>query len=335
MRRILPFLLLVSVCAQAQKAPVRTAPKSLFGFNPLSNSYAPHNLAPIATYTAAWRKEQPDLQLLVSDSLLDPATKYYLNNIDTTLYHRILTHLTASVDSSTQPIQDSTLYTFPASRELLQAFDTDVQKIRRFFATPLATLDSAKTFDPYAPSTLSQYMHHFQIAASGADLSLWAPPRLNAALNQEPYAKEIFYLYRYENQLVVVQMSGKEVKELLEQIYARRFYALRSAQSDLLNFRLPPSMHQSVAGVAYKYELTKRKIEAPTLDQTKIYKVAMNSYAASKLNKAVRKVGDYNTLLINHIRNKKTGKNSEQWRLAPERWVGEIKAREVLFFPAK
>lgn len=333
---ILFFFLLTCTCAQAQKAALRVAPKALFGFEPLANRYVPHHLAPIATYITEWRKEIPNLPLFLSDSLLDPATKFYLNHVDTTLYDRILTHLNASIDTSYQKIQDSTLYTFPPSRQFLSAFDPDIQKIRRFFATPIAIFDTAKTFDPYAPSPLSQTMHSFQLEASGAELSLWAPARMDAKLEKELYAKDIFYMLRHTNQLVVITLSGKEIKELLEKIYAKRFYTLRSTQSDLLNIHLPPSMHQSIAGINYKINLTKRKIEAATdLNPKKQYNVVMSSYAASKIGKPYREIGDYNTLLINYISRNKEPKNPEQWSLSPERWVGEIKAREALFFRAK
>lgn len=335
MRPFLPLLLLVSLCAHAQQPPVHIAPRSLFGFEPLNNRYQPHNLAPVATYITEWRKEQPNRSLIVCDSLLDPATQYYLKNIDTTLYDRILTYLNASDSTSKPSTPDSAYYTFPASRDFLGAFDADIQKMRRWFATPLAVWDTAKTFDPYAPSALSQYLHSFQLDASGAELSLWAPARLDAELAAEPYAKEVFYLLRYNNRLVVVELTGKEVQALLEKIYTRRFYTLRSVQSDLLNTHLPPSMHQSLAGLPYQVNLATRKVAAPTLNPTRYYRVAMNSYAASKLGKPMQEIDDYNTLLINYIRSKNQPQPKEQWTLAPERWVGEIKAREILFFRTK
>ena len=336
MRKLFVLFFLFCFCAaQAQKF---VAPQSLFGFDPLNNRYVPHHLAPVATYLAEWRKERPELTLAVSDSLLDPATKYYLNHVDTTLYHRILTYLNATKTSKPTPTQDSSLYSFPSSRPFLDFFDGDMQAMRRFFATPIARFDTVVAFDPYAPSPLSQLFHVFQLETSRADLSLWAPPRLDASLGPELYIKDIYWLLRYPNTLVVVELSGKEIKALLEETNSRRYHTLRSPQSDLLNTNLPPSMHQSLAGLPYRVDLTKpkgRRIDAPGLEPNRIYTVTLNSYAAQKLGKKTIELGDYNTLLINYIKRKNVPENPEKWRLGPERWSEEIKARERLFFRTK
>lgn len=236
------------------------------------------------------------------------------------------------LDTISEKFNDK-IYDFPKSRDFDDHFMDDVQRIKRFYSTVLCNLDSTLTFDPYGPSELSHLMHDFQLSVTGADLSMFAPVRLNMKLDKDVYIRNIESLFYYKNNLVTIQMTGRELRQWLDKIYSARYFTIRNEQSDLLRSYLPASMHLSMSGASFTVNLTKdkgHKIENLELKDDTIYSVAMNSFTATKANKATVELGDYKYLLIKYLTNIKQGKNSETWRLKPERWVEKIKAREIL-----
>lgn len=335
MRVIVSIIFIISclTCAGQATRVVRVAPRAIFPFEPISGRYVGESLAPVATYVQAWREEGA-LELIVNDSLLSKGYKMYLKLEDSTLFNRVLTYLNASVTSTdTMGIYSTKIYDFPQSRDFMAHFASDIQRIKRYYSTPLRKLINNQQFNPYCPSEFSSTMHDFQLTTTGADLSIFAPPRIDAAFTSELYIGSVLNLFYFDNQLVVVKLSGFEVKKLLEQIYDARYYTLKNLQSDLLRTTLPASMHASLAGAWYTVNLTKprgHKIEELKLDPKAVYRVAMNSFAASKLDKPAVEVGEYKYLLIKYLKDHKSIENREHWRLKPERWVEEIKARESL-----
>lgn len=275
-----------------------------------------------------------NVELIINDSLLSKGYKAYIALEDSTLLDRVLTYLNASITSDdTSEIYSPKIYDFPQSRDFMKYFASDIEHIKRFYSTPLRKFSSNQQFNPYAPSNFSSLMHDFQLSASGADLSVFAPPRLDAAFAEELYLGSVLSLFYFDNQLVTVNLTGLEIKNLLEDIYGARYYTLKNLQSDLLRTTLPASMHGSLAGAYYTVNLTKNrghKIEDLELDRRTIYSVVMNSFAAGKLDKPMHEVGEYKYLLIKYLQDSKNIENRESWRLKPERWVEEIKARESL-----
>lgn len=330
-RQLLILLLIAAIPTVAAQRTVEVAPAAIFPFDPLSGRYVKHSLAPVATYIAAWREAGSEVRVSVSDSALAKAYRLYLDIEDSTLMVRVLEYLNAQKsDTIIQPAIDA-LYEFPQSREFLSHFDPDIERIKRFFATPLAIRDSAVVFDPYAPSDFSRLFHAFQLTASGADLSLFAPATLDAQIPQQLFIKTIFSLFPFDNQMTVIKLRGREVKVMLEKIYSTRYFTLRNDRSDLLRHRLPAYLHSSLAGASYEVDLTKsegERIENLSLEPDTIYSIATNSFAARDIEQQVH-LGDYKTLLIKYLQIPHIVKSDEQWRLKPERWAREIKLREM------
>lgn len=335
------MLILVAICvasyAAAQKA-VYVAPAAIFPFDPLRSTYSKQSLSPVDTYVRAWRAEGQDVRLTVCDTSLSDGYKIYLDLVDSTLLHRALVYIGGSIathdtisKSDTLPPPNETLYDFPQSREFLTAFDADIERVKRFFATPLRILDSTARFDPYAPNDFSRLFHSFQLDVSGADLSIFAPPTFDAKLPTEIFIKTIYNLFYFDNELVTVRLSGREVKVLLEKIYSSRYFTLKSDRSDLLNYRAPAFMHSSLAGAHYEIDLTRHqgdRVVSLALQVDTIYSVVLNSFAAKEF-KVLVKLGDYKSLLIKYLQGEIKTANRENWQLKPQRWVGEIKLREM------
>lgn len=316
---------------------VRVAPVALFPFDPLSTRYVHESLAPVVSYVEAWRNEGEKIDLRISRQKLGKGYKLYFKLEDSTLYNRVLTYLSALDDGSDTVIVEvisGGVYEFPRSRSFLDHFNTDIERIKRFYATPITILDTTLLFDPYSPGDYSQMMHAFQLRATSADLSLFAPPKLNVKLDKELYIRSVFNMFYYDNDLVVINLKGFEIRKILEEIYGARYFTLRDAQSDLLAINLPPSMHISLAGASFTVNLARRKgsrIEELTLKADTIYSVAMNSHLAKRYGKALVNKGDYKLLFINYLRNRTDIQKPEQWSLKPERWVKVIKERENLY----
>lgn len=310
---------------------VKVAPEALFSFDPISGRYVKNSLPSVATYIEAWR-EQGEVEILVSLARLSRGYTIYNKLGDSTLLPRVSEYLGAQkVATDTTGLNSDKIYDFPQSRTFNEFFATDVERIKHFYSTPLRKFVDRQEFNPYASGDFSGLMHDFQLTVSGADLSVFAPPRLDAALPAEIYISSIFSLFYFDNQLVVVELTGREIKKMLEDIYGARFYVLKNEQSDLLRSTLPPSMHASLAGAPFEVNLTRppgSRIEGLRLDDKPNYRVVMNSFAAQRLGKAIVEIGDYKTLLIKYLKSEKLIENREQWRLKPERWVREIEARE-------
>ncbi len=69
----------------------------------------------------------------------------------------------------------------------------------------------------YESSPFMNLIHQAQLEISGADISLAAPFSINAVLPKGDFTiGDLFNLYRYENYLVVMELTGDEIKQYLE-----------------------------------------------------------------------------------------------------------------------
>jgi 2',3'-cyclic-nucleotide 2'-phosphodiesterase/3'-nucleotidase len=116
---------------------------------------------------------------------------------------------------------------------------------------------------------------------------------------------DLFTIYPYENQLFVVRMSGKEIKDYLEYSYDLWINTIDSQDDHLLKIKDAPDPRtgmkhwsfinrsynfDSAGGLVYKVDVTKPKGErvmiesladGSAFDESASYNVAMTSYRAS------------------------------------------------------
>ncbi len=150
----------------------------------------------------------------------------------------------------------------------------------------------------FGPSGFVDLIHQMQLDLTGADLSFCAPLSPTAEIAKgDIYMSDMFNLYKFENMLYVMELTGKEIKGFLEMSYALWTNRMTSADDHLLlindkpnNFGWfcnPSFNFDSAAGIRYTVDVTKpegEKIEIEcmadgtpfSLDKT--YKVAVNSY---------------------------------------------------------
>ena len=185
-------------------------------------------------------------------------------------------------------------------------FRPEFQKVKEFTLTEVGTLDKdMPTRDSY--SGMSFYMnliHTVSLKVSGADISIAAPLTYNKTVKAGSIVyNDLFTIYPYENQMFVITMSGKEVKDYLEASYDNWITADSTGHLLKIQKREDPRNNQerwsfvnrsynfdSAAGIYYTVDITRPKGEririlsmadGSAFDPEKTYKVAMTSYRAS------------------------------------------------------
>ena len=169
----------------------------------------------------------------------------------------------------------------------------------------------------------------------------------------------MFNLYRYENMLYTMKLSGKEIKGFLEMSYALWTNQMKSASDHLLllddsmsgfgRFKNPTFNFDSAAGIIYTVDVTKPEgsrvdiksmADGTPFQMDKTDKVAINSYRGngggdlltkgagipkkelkSRIVTSTEK--DLRYYLMKRIEEKKQldPKPLNQWKFIPEEWT--------------
>lgn len=188
--------------------------------------------------------------------------------------------------------------------EFLAVFDGEYHEIIDFVSRKIGTSTGDFSIrDAYfGPSSFMQLLHELQLAISGADVSLAAPLSFDAVIKKgDLHMSDMFTLYKYENMLYTIAMTGRELKDYLEMSYAiwtnqmsseddslLLFSGVRNAaKGDYAKLQNPTYNFDSAAGIIYTVDVTKPHGEKITIismadgspfELEKTYKVAVNSY---------------------------------------------------------
>lgn len=176
--------------------------------------------------------------------------------------------------------------------------------IRNYISEKIGHLSqSLSTRDAYfGPTTFIDLIHELQLAITGADISFTAPLALDVTIPAgDIHVSDMFNLYKYENKLYVMELTGSEIKNYLEMSYALWTHTMNSADDHLLRFKETPTRgdrsrsslvnptynYDSAAGIIYTVDVTKPQgakiniismADGTPFDFNKTYKVAVNSY---------------------------------------------------------
>ena len=242
-------------------------------------------------------------------------------------------------------------------------FNAQYQTVKQFVSEKIGTMEKTITTEPayFGPSAFIDLIHSIQLELTGADVSFSAPLSFNAKIKQgDILISDMFKLYKYENLLYTMRLSGKEIKGFLEESYAGWTNQMKSADDHLLLIKkrkegngymfVNPSFNfDSAAGIIYTVDVSKPKGEKITIirmangkpfDMDKQYKVAVNSYRgngggelltkgagipidqlSSRIISSTEK--DLRYYLIQYVKSKGTisPKSIDQWKMIPEEWV--------------
>jgi len=191
----------------------------------------------------------------------------------------------------------------------MNKFIIDLNVVARYVSKPLgeftAKISTSKSL--FGPSEFVDLIHTFQLETTNADISFVSPLSFNAEINSGGiYVRDMFKLYRYENFLYTMELTGQEIKDYLEYSFTGWFNQMRSPEDHLLKFQLDengmvvysersrsPMLVQryynfsSAAGIKYTVNVTKaagERVNIKSLSSgspfvlTEKYKVAINSY---------------------------------------------------------
>jgi len=159
----------------------------------------------------------------------------------------------------------------------------------------------------FGDSPFVDLIHTIQLDISGAEISFAAPLTFNTKIEKgNIYVKDMFKLYKYENLLYTMNLSGKEIKDILEYSSGKWFNQMIYSKDDLLRFKKDENGNlewsersnspmladrfynfESAAGINYTVDVLKPIGERITIinmsdgtnfELSKMYKVALNSY---------------------------------------------------------
>lgn len=190
------------------------------------------------------------------------------------------------------------------SRRFMSAFDGRRADIDRFVERIIGeSTDTMSTRDAYfGPSTFMQLVHELQLAISDAEISFAAPLSFDAEIRKGPLrVSDMFTLYKYENMLYTMRLTGREIKDYLEMAYSiwTRQIDPQCPECHLLNFaaespspknnrlKNPAYNFDSAFGIDYTVDITRPQGEKITIERLSdgrpfsldsTYLVAVNSY---------------------------------------------------------
>lgn len=207
-----------------------------------------------------------------------------------------------SVKSATGHLED--IDQWEVNPEMLAHFQPQIDAVKKFTQEVIGHNATELTTRPafFGPSAFVDFIHQLQLKITGAQISFVAPLSFDARIPVGTIrVSDMFNLYKFENMLYVMQLTGQEIKDFLEYSYAGWTQQMSSPSDHLLLFndrtinspenwqrlRTPSYNFDSAAGILYEVDVTKprgQKITIKSLatgepfDQKQTYRVAVNSY---------------------------------------------------------
>jgi 2',3'-cyclic-nucleotide 2'-phosphodiesterase / 3'-nucleotidase len=157
----------------------------------------------------------------------------------------------------------------------------------------------------FGPSAFVDLIHSVQLEITGADISFAAPLSFDVQIRKGPITVgDMFKLYRFENMLYTMSLSGDEVRKYLEYSYSEWLNTMKGPEDLLLKLRTgkdgKPTLtnerawfknqsynFDSAAGINYTVDVSKPEgsrveitgfTDGRPFNNNKLYKVAVNSY---------------------------------------------------------
>ena len=182
-------------------------------------------------------------------------------------------------------------------------FMPQTDAVKAFTSKKIGTLSNMiRTRDAFfGSSAFCDFIQNMQLSITGADISLNAPLALDDSIAAgDVTVGDMFNLYKYENQLYVMLLTGKEIRNHLEMSYDLWTNMMVSADDHLLllneeaqdeheraRFKNFLFNFDSATGIDYEVDVTQpigkkvrilRMSDGTPFDENKQYKVAVNSY---------------------------------------------------------
>ncbi|MCE5347979.1 MAG: bifunctional metallophosphatase/5'-nucleotidase [Bacteroidales bacterium] len=175
--------------------------------------------------------------------------------------------------------------------------------VNRIIGSSTATISSRDSY--FGPSAFVEMIHSIQLEITKADISFAAPLSFDVRISKGPVTVgDMFKLYRFENMLYTMTLTGDEIRRYLEFSYSQWFNTMKKSGDIMLKFRTgkdgrplvtdgkvwlknQPYNFDSAEGINYTVDLSKpegKRIiikgfsDGRPFEKNKMYKIAVNSY---------------------------------------------------------
>ncbi len=191
----------------------------------------------------------------------------------------------------------------PVDEKMLAAFQPQIDAVNGYISKQIGTFkNTIHSRDSYfGNSAFNDFILNLELQITGADIAFNAPLQFNASIQEGPICvSDMFNLYKYENQLYVMRLTGEEIRKHLEMSYDLWVNTMQSPDDHLLLLNQTTQGDQqrlgfknlffnfdSAAGIDYEVDVTKpdgekvrilRMSNGQPFEESKWYNVAVNSY---------------------------------------------------------
>jgi 2',3'-cyclic-nucleotide 2'-phosphodiesterase/3'-nucleotidase len=109
--------------------------------------------------------------------------------------------------------------------------------VGRVIGNSTATISSRDSY--FGTSAFTDMIHSIQLKITGADISFAAPLSFDVEISKGPVrVGDMFKLYRYENMLYTMKLTGEEIRKYLEHSYSEWISTMKGPGDFLLQYRL-------------------------------------------------------------------------------------------------
>ena len=260
---------------------------------------------------------------------------------------------------------------YGVSRPFMDCFAGVYDTVEDFVSRRIGTVAETMSTEPayFGPSAFIDFIHSMQLELTGADISFCAPLSYDAEIRAgDMHMRDMFTLYRYENMLYTMRLTGREVKAYLEYSYALWTNRMQSPADHImlltpidnagkrLGFQNFAFNFDSAAGIRYTVDVTRPQGEklhilsmadGRPFEPDAVYRVAINSYRgngggelltigagipkeelASRIVDTTSK--DLRSYLMEYIGRQGVvrPKSLDLWRFIPEEWTKDAIERD-------
>ena len=255
---------------------------------------------------------------------------------------------------------------FAPDAEFQARFAQAIEDVKAYVNKPIgrftATISTREAM--FGDSAFVDLIHRAQLELTKADVSFAAPLSFDAAIREgEIFARDLFNLYKYENLLYTMRLTGREIHDALEYSYGQWFNQMSGADDHLILFKKDGETatrsynYDSAAGIVYTVDVSQpaggritiiSMADGAPFDENKSYSVAVNSYrgngggghltVGAKIPKAELEkrilsstTKDLRYLMMKWIERQRTVTPEAfgNWTVIPAEWWRQGKAKDV------
>ena len=190
--------------------------------------------------------------------------------------------------------------------QMIKHFQPQIDAAKDYVNQKIGTFEnSIYTRDCFfGNAAFADLIHNLQLSLTGADISITAPLSFNASIKAgDVTVADMFKLYRFENLLLVLRLTGEEIRKHLEMSYDQWTNQMKSPDDHIMllnnemkgdqqrmGFKYYTFNFDSACGIDYEVDVTKpdgekvrilQMSDGTPFDEKKWYRVAMNSYRAN------------------------------------------------------